>query len=55
MPTVTTPAHKKGDFFVDYEQKLFEDVTLTTEMMTALIDQFNDMIAGLVKDRFIHL
>ena len=26
MPTVEHPAHKKGDFFVDYEQKLFEDV-----------------------------
>lgn len=26
MPAVTHPAHKKGDFFVDYEQKLFEDV-----------------------------
>jgi uncharacterized repeat protein (TIGR04044 family) len=26
MPAVTHPPHKKGDFFVDYEQKLFEDV-----------------------------
>lgn len=26
MPAVTTPAHKKGDFFVDYEEKVFEDV-----------------------------
>ena len=26
MPTVTQPAHKRGDFFVDYENKLFEDV-----------------------------
>jgi len=26
MPEVTTPAHKKGDFFVDYEEKVFEDV-----------------------------
>ena len=26
MPTVTQPAHQKGDFFVDYEQKVFEDV-----------------------------
>ena len=26
MPDVTTPAHKKGDFFVDYEDKKFEDV-----------------------------
>lgn len=26
MPAVTHPAHQKGDFFVDYEQKLFEDV-----------------------------
>src|SRR5579871_295202 len=26
MPTVTAPAHQKGDFFVDYEQKVFEDV-----------------------------
>ena len=26
MPTVEHPAHKKGDFFVDYEHKLFEDV-----------------------------
>ncbi len=26
MPTVTTPMHKDGDFFVDYEEKVFEDV-----------------------------
>ncbi|MCV6610784.1 MAG: MSMEG_0572 family nitrogen starvation response protein [Amphritea sp.] len=26
MPTVTTPLHKDGDFFVDYEEKVFEDV-----------------------------
>ena len=26
MPAVTHPAHKKGDFFVDYEEKVFEDV-----------------------------
>src|SRR5271163_1000256 len=26
MPTVPAPAHQKGDFFVDYENKLFEDV-----------------------------
>ena len=26
MPEVTTPKHKDGDFFVDYEEKLFEDV-----------------------------
>ena len=26
MPTPTMPATKQGDFFVDYEQKLFEDV-----------------------------
>lgn len=26
MPTVTQPAHKEGDFFVDYEEKVFEDV-----------------------------
>jgi uncharacterized repeat protein (TIGR04044 family) len=26
MPTVDKPAHQKGDFFVDYEDKLFEDV-----------------------------
>src|SRR6267154_3924995 len=26
MPSVTAPAHKKGDFFVDYEEKVFEDV-----------------------------
>ncbi|GAB4515381.1 MAG: hypothetical protein Tsb0020_33970 [Haliangiales bacterium] len=26
MPEVTTPQHKKGDFFVDYEEKVFEDV-----------------------------
>ena len=26
MPAVTQPAHKKGDFFVDYEEKVFEDV-----------------------------
>ena len=26
MPAVTKPAHQKGDFFVDYEEKVFEDV-----------------------------
>ena len=26
MPAVTMPAHKKGDFLVDYEEKVFEDV-----------------------------
>ena len=26
MPTVTTPLHKDGDYFVDYEEKVFEDV-----------------------------
>lgn len=26
MPKVTLPAHKTGDFFVDYEEKVFEDV-----------------------------
>jgi hypothetical protein len=26
MPEVTTPAHKAGDFFVDYEEKVFPDV-----------------------------
>ena len=26
MPAVTAAAHKKGDHFVDYEQKVFEDV-----------------------------
>jgi len=25
MPAVTQPAHKKGDFFIDYEEKVFED------------------------------
>jgi uncharacterized repeat protein (TIGR04044 family) len=26
MPQVTAPAHQTGDFFVDYEDKVFEDV-----------------------------
>lgn len=26
MPAVQQPAHAKGDFFVDYEEKVFEDV-----------------------------
>ena len=26
MATVTAPAHQKGDFFVDYEEKVFEDI-----------------------------
>jgi uncharacterized repeat protein (TIGR04044 family) len=26
MPAVDYPKHKKGDFFVDYEEKVFEDV-----------------------------
>ncbi len=26
MPAVQKEAHKKGDFFVDYEEKVFEDV-----------------------------
>ncbi len=26
MPAVTAPKHAKGDYFVDYEEKVFEDV-----------------------------
>ena len=26
MPKVTKPANQKGDFLVDYEEKVFEDV-----------------------------
>ncbi len=26
MPSVTQAQHKAGDFFVDYEEKVFEDV-----------------------------
>lgn len=26
MPAVTMPARQKGDFLVDYEEKVFEDV-----------------------------
>src|ERR1700719_3648381 len=26
MPAVAQPAHQKGDYFVDYEEKVFEDV-----------------------------
>src|SRR6201993_1508815 len=26
MPAVASPAHQKGDYFVDYEEKVFEDV-----------------------------
>lgn len=26
MPAVTKPANQKGDFLVDYEDKVFEDV-----------------------------
>lgn len=26
MPEVTTPTHEDGDYFVDYEEKVFEDV-----------------------------
>ena len=26
MPEVTAPAHEDGDFFVDYEEKVFPDV-----------------------------
>jgi uncharacterized repeat protein (TIGR04044 family) len=26
MPAVTQPAHQKGDYYVDYEEKVFEDV-----------------------------
>ncbi|MFM2343183.1 MAG: hypothetical protein RLZZ592_2836, partial [Pseudomonadota bacterium] len=26
MPQVTHPAHQNGDFLVDYEEKVFEDV-----------------------------
>src|SRR3984893_9486059 len=26
MPAVNKPAHKKGDFLVDYEEKVFEDI-----------------------------
>jgi hypothetical protein len=31
MPAVATPAHKKGDFLVDYEEKVFEDVKNSAE------------------------
>ena len=30
MPKVTQPATKKGDFLVDYEEKVFEDCLLYT-------------------------
>ena len=30
MPAVTAPAHQKGDFLVDYEEKVFEDVKADT-------------------------
>ena len=26
MPAITQPTHKDGDFLVDYEEKVFEDV-----------------------------
>ncbi|MCM2451320.1 MSMEG_0572/Sll0783 family nitrogen starvation response protein [Agrobacterium vitis] len=26
MPAITAPAHADGDFFVDYEEKVFEDI-----------------------------
>ncbi len=29
MPAVEKPMHKNGDFFVDYEEKVFEDVKAT--------------------------
>src|SRR6266481_1426275 len=29
MPAVTAPAHQKGDYLVDYEEKVFEDVKAT--------------------------
>ena len=32
MPEVTTPAHKAGDYFVDYEEKVFPDVQAEPEI-----------------------
>ena len=26
MPAITNPQHKEGDYLVDYEEKVFEDV-----------------------------
>lgn len=33
-----------------FQEKLFEDLTLTTQMMVAIIDQFNAMLAGLTRE-----
>lgn len=33
-----------------FQEKLFEDVTLTTAMMSALIDRFNAMLANVVRE-----
>ncbi len=30
MPQVTQEAHRDGDYFVDYEEKVFEDVKAAT-------------------------
>ena len=37
MPKVTKPAHAKGDFLVDYEEKVFEDVKSSTPGEKALV------------------
>ena len=29
MPAITAPKHQDGDFFVDFEEKVFEDVQAT--------------------------
>jgi hypothetical protein len=33
-----------------FQEKLFEDLPLATEMMSSIIDQFNDMLGDLVKE-----
>ena len=37
MPKVTHPAHAKGDFLVDYEEKVFEDVKSSKPGEKALV------------------
>jgi uncharacterized repeat protein (TIGR04044 family) len=37
MPKVTQPAHAKGDFLVDYEEKVFEDVKSSKPGEKALV------------------
>ena len=48
MPAVTALAHAKGDYFVDYEEKVFEDVKADNENR-----KYKRLIQNRVKKRLV--